>query len=249
MEAYETRVADDEKKKLMVPLPIEEELKLKTYTSKREWGASWWEQFSILFRRGLKERRHDYFSWLRITQVLTTAVILGLLWWQSDSDSPKDLQDQVREKISSSNPHVDRLLWNPNLGWSFKLLVTSQPRHFSPLQAGLLFFISVFWGFFPVFTAIFTFPQERAMLNKERAADMYRISAYFVARTSSDIPLDLLLPVLFLVVVYFMAGLRKSAGPYFLTMLTVFLCIVAAQVRLFIRLVSNIETKLIRFCL
>lgn len=128
-------------------------------------------------------------------------------------------------------------------------MVTSQPRHFSPLQAGLLFFISVFWGFFPVFTAIFTFPQERAMLNKERAADMYRISAYFVARTSSDIPLDLLLPVLFLVVVYFMAGLRKSAGPYFLTMLTVFLCIVAAQVRLFIRLVSNIETKLIRFCL
>ncbi|KAF7148893.1 hypothetical protein RHSIM_Rhsim03G0058600 [Rhododendron simsii] len=189
VEAYETRVADDEKKKLMVPLPIEEELKLKTYTSKREWGARWWEQFSILFRRGLKERRHDYFSWLRITQVLTTAVILGLLWWQSDSDSPKDLRD----------------------------------------QAGLLFFISVFWGFFPVFTAIFTFPQERAMLNKERAADMYRISAYFVARTSSDIPLDLLMPVLFLVVVYFMAGLRKSAGPFFLTMLTVFLCIVAAQ--------------------
>ncbi|KAI8562814.1 hypothetical protein RHMOL_Rhmol03G0064300 [Rhododendron molle] len=189
VEAYETRVADDEKKKLMVPLPIEEELKLKTYTSKREWGASWWEQFSILFRRGLKERRHDYFSWLRITQVLTTAVILGLLWWQSDSDSPKDLQD----------------------------------------QAGLLFFIAVFWGFFPVFTAIFTFPQERAMLNKERAADMYRISAYFLARTSSDIPLDLLLPVLFLVVVYFMAGLRKSAGPFFLTMLTVFLCIVAAH--------------------
>lgn len=109
-------------------------------------------------------------------------------------------------------------------------------RDISPLQAGLLFFISVFWGFFPVFTAIFTFPQERAMLNKERAADMYRISAYFLARTSSDIPLDLLLPVLFLVVVYFMAGLRKSAGPFFLTMLTVFLCIVAAQVRLFIRL-------------
>ncbi|KAG5556336.1 hypothetical protein RHGRI_006813 [Rhododendron griersonianum] len=189
VEAYETRVADDEKKKLMVPLPIEEELKSKVYMSKREWGASWWEQFSILFRRGLKERRHDYFSWLRITQVLTTAVILGLLWWQSDSDSPKDLRD----------------------------------------QAGLLFFISVFWGFFPVFTAIFTFPQERAMLNKERAADMYRISAYFLARTSSDIPLDLLLPVLFLVVVYFMAGLRKSAGPFFLTMLTVFLCIVAAQ--------------------
>lgn len=94
----------------------------------------------------------------------------------------------------------------------------------------MLFFIAVFWGFFPVFTAIFTFPQERAMLSKERAADMYRLSAYFLARTTSDLPLDLILPVLFLLVVYFMAGLRLSVAPFFLTVLTVFLCIVAAQV-------------------
>lgn len=187
--AYETRVADQEKKKLLVPIPIDEELKAKVISPKREWGASWWEQYSILFWRGLKERRHDYFSWLRITQVLSTAIILGLLWWQSDVQSPKDLQD----------------------------------------QAGLLFFISVFWGFFPVFTAIFTFPQERAMLSKERAADMYRLSAYFVARTTSDLPLDLLPPVLFLLVVYFMAGLRLTANSFFLTMLIVFLCIIAAQ--------------------
>ncbi|XAR69841.1 hypothetical protein NMG60_11001577 [Bertholletia excelsa] len=189
VEAYETLVAENEKKKLMAPIPIDEELKTRVYTSKREWGASWCQQFSILFVRGLKERRHDYFSWLRIAQVLATAVILGLLWWQSGGDSPQDIQDQV----------------------------------------GLLFFIAVFWGFFPVFTAIFTFPQERAMLSKERAADMYRLSAYFMARTTSDLPLDLFLPVFFLLVVYFMAGLRTSAGAFFLSMLTVFLCIVAAQ--------------------
>lgn len=98
-------------------------------------------------------------------------------------------------------------------------------------QVGLLFFISVFWGFFPVFTAIFTFPQERAMLSKERESNMYRLSAYFVARTTSDLPLDLILPLLFLVVVYFMAGLRLRAESFFLSVLTVFLCIVAAQVK------------------
>ncbi|XP_038903752.1 ABC transporter G family member 22 isoform X4 [Benincasa hispida] len=189
VEAYETRVAEKEKSKMLTPLTMDEELKSKGSSSKRQWGASWWEQYSILFRRGIKERRHEYFSWLRITQVLATAIILGLLWWQSESNSPKGLQD----------------------------------------QAGLLFFIAVFWGFFPVFTAIFTFPQERAMLSKERAADMYRLSAYFLARTTSDLPLDLLLPILFLLVVYFMAGLRLSAAPFFLTMVTVFLSIVAAQ--------------------
>ncbi|XP_043701443.1 ABC transporter G family member 22-like [Telopea speciosissima] len=186
VEAYETRVAENEKKKLMMPIPINEEFKSKVM---REWGASWWEQYSILFQRGIKERRHDYLSWLRITQVLATAIILGLLWWQSDGTTLKGLQD----------------------------------------QAGLLFFISVFWGFFPVFTAIFTFPQERAMINKERAVDMYKLSAYFLARTTSDLPLDLFLPVLFLLVVYFMAGLTLSVGPFFLSMLTVFLCIIAAQ--------------------
>ncbi|KAL3623460.1 ABC transporter G member 22 [Castilleja foliolosa] len=189
VEAYETRVAENEKKKLERPLPVDEEIKAQTSSGKREWGASWCEQYSILFQRGLKERRHDYFSWLRITQVLATATILGLLWWQSGSNNPNELQD----------------------------------------QAGLLFFIAVFWGFFPVFTSIFTFPQERAMLSKERAADMYRLSAYFMARTTSDLPLDLILPVLFLVVVYFMAGLRMEAGSFFLTILTVFLCIIAAQ--------------------
>ncbi|XP_058105721.1 ABC transporter G family member 22 isoform X2 [Magnolia sinica] len=189
VEAYETRVADKEKKKLQAPIPIDEDLKLKVSSRKRDWGASWCEQFSILFWRGIKERRHDYLSWMRITQVISTAIILGLLWWHSDTTTLKGLQD----------------------------------------QSGLLFFIAVFWGFFPVFTAIFTFPQERAMLNKERAVDMYRLSAYFVARTTSDLPLDLFLPVIFLAIVYFMAGLRPRAAPFFLSMLIVFLSIIAAQ--------------------
>ena len=95
MEAYESRVAETEKKKIMVSAPLDEDLKAKVVSAKRQWGARWDEQFSILFWRGIKERRHDYFSWLRITQVLSTAIILGLLWWQSDAKNPKDLQDQV----------------------------------------------------------------------------------------------------------------------------------------------------------
>lgn len=96
VEAYDTRVAEDEKKRLRIPLQIDEEMKSEVCSKKREWGASWFEQYRILFRRGLKERRHDYFSWLRITQVLATATILGMLWWQSGSDDPKELEDQVK---------------------------------------------------------------------------------------------------------------------------------------------------------
>uniref|UniRef100_A0A5B7BG54 Putative ABC transporter G family member 22-like n=1 Tax=Davidia involucrata TaxID=16924 RepID=A0A5B7BG54_DAVIN len=187
--AFELRVTNMEKTKPLKPMMIEGDPEMQGLSNSREWGATWWEQFSILFRRGLKERRHEYLSGVRITQVISTAIIVGLLWWHSDASNPKQLQD----------------------------------------QAGLLFFISVFWAFFPLFTAIFTFPQERAMLAKERSVDMYKLSAYFIARNISDLPLDLILPVLFLLIVYFMVGLHTSFAAFSLTLLTIFLSIIAAQ--------------------
>lgn len=87
-----SHVGEETKKRLRTQTSLDQE---KTF-QKREWGASWREQYLILFMRGIKERRHDYFSWLRITQVLVTAVILGLLWWQSAVHSPKELDNQVR---------------------------------------------------------------------------------------------------------------------------------------------------------
>lgn len=96
-------------------------------------------------------------------------------------------------------------------------------------QVGLMFFISIFWGFFPLFTAIFTFPQERAMLSKERASDMYQLSAYFLSRSLSDLPMEFVLPVIFLCIVYFMAGLRENGGTFFLTLLLIFLDVGVAQ--------------------
>ncbi|GJT26369.1 ABC transporter G family member 9-like protein [Tanacetum coccineum] len=57
-------------------------------------------------------------------------------------------------------------------------------------QSGLLFFYIDFSGFFPLFHAIFTFPQEREMLEKERSSGMYKLSSYFMVRTSHDQTLD-----------------------------------------------------------
>ncbi|KAH7420460.1 hypothetical protein KP509_13G008600 [Ceratopteris richardii] len=96
-------------------------------------------------------------------------------------------------------------------------------------QVGLLFFIATFWGFFPLFTALFTFPLERAILAKERACDMYRLSSYFMARTLGDIPLDFCLPLFFHIIVYFMAHLRPSISAFFLTFFTILLSTTASQ--------------------
>ncbi|KAJ4899404.1 ABC transporter G family member 9 [Raphanus sativus] len=141
-----------------------------------DWPTTWWQQFCVLSKRGLKQRRHDSFSGLKIGQVLFVSFLCGLLWWKTDL---AHLQDQL----------------------------------------GLLFFMSSFWAFFPLFQQIFTFPQERKMLEKERSSGMYRLSSYFMSRVVGDLPMELILPTIFLIITYWMAGLNPKPVNFFLTLL------------------------------
>ncbi|CAL0316820.1 unnamed protein product [Lupinus luteus] len=151
-----------------------------------QWATSWWEQFKVLLKRGLQERRHESFSGLKIFQVLSVSFLSGLLWWHSD---PSHIQDQV----------------------------------------GLLFFFSIFWGFFPLFNAIFVFPLERPMLKKEKSSGMYHLSSYYVARIVGDLPLELVLPTIFVTITYWMGGLKPSLVTFVLTLLITLLNVLVSQ--------------------
>ncbi|XP_021833984.1 ABC transporter G family member 9-like [Prunus avium] len=151
-----------------------------------KWPTTWWQQFSVLLRRGLKERRHESFSGSQINQVVAVALLAGLLWWQSNISH---LQDRT----------------------------------------GLLFFMSEFWGFFPLLQAIFTFPQERKMLEKERSSGTFMLSSYFISRIVADLPMELALPTLFVTITYWMAGLKPTAGHFFHTLLVLLLSVLVAQ--------------------
>ncbi|KAM7275845.1 hypothetical protein ACFE04_017711 [Oxalis oulophora] len=157
-----------------------------TNSDKYQWTTTWWEQFRVLLRRGLQERRHESYSGLRIFQVMSVSLLAGLLWWHSDTTH---IQDQV----------------------------------------GLLFFFSIFWGFFPLFNAIFAFPQERPMLVKERSSGMYRLSSYYFARTVGDLPMELVLPTIFVTVTYWMGGLKPSLLTFILTLLIVLYNVLVSQ--------------------
>ncbi|XAR65366.1 Monosaccharide-transporting ATPase [Bertholletia excelsa] len=155
-------------------------------SSENQWSTSWWMQFKVLLQRGLKERRHESYSGLRIFQVMTVSILSGLLWWHSDTSH---IQDQV----------------------------------------GLLFFFSIFWGFFPLFNAIFAFPQERPMLTKERSSGMYRLSSYYFARTAGDLPMELVLPTIFITITYWMGGLKPSIATFVLTLLILLFNVLVSQ--------------------
>lgn len=55
-----------------------------------QWANTWWQQFTVLLRRGMKERKHESFSTLKVTEVLVMSFFAGLLWWKSNN-----IQDQV----------------------------------------------------------------------------------------------------------------------------------------------------------
>ncbi|XVF42970.1 hypothetical protein PTKIN_Ptkin02bG0002700 [Pterospermum kingtungense] len=158
----------------------------KSSLSEVQWNSSWWEQFKVLMRRGLEERKHESYSGLRIFQVMSVSVLSGLLWLHSDTSH---IQDQV----------------------------------------GLLFFFSIFWGFFPLFNAIFAFPQERPMLIKERSSGMYRLSSYYFARTAGDLPMELVLPTIFVTVTYWMGGLKPSLLTFVLTLSIILFNVLVSQ--------------------
>ena len=42
---------------------------------------------------------------------------------------------------------------------------------------------------------------------------MYRLSAFYFARTASDLPMDCTIPTIFIIIIYFMSGLECAPLP------------------------------------
>ncbi|MED6182717.1 hypothetical protein PIB30_031258 [Stylosanthes scabra] len=56
-----------------------------------QYCTTWWQQFTILIRRGFKERKYEQFSILIICKVLAASTISGLVWWHAGANQMKDL--------------------------------------------------------------------------------------------------------------------------------------------------------------
>ncbi|KAL8257152.1 hypothetical protein R6Q59_029193 [Mikania micrantha] len=54
--------------------------------------TTWFNQFTILIQRSLKERKHETFNPLRVFQVIAASLLAGFMWWHSDF---RDIQDRL----------------------------------------------------------------------------------------------------------------------------------------------------------
>eukprot|EP00180_Rhodochaete_pulchella_P000177 Plantae.Rhodophyta-Rhodochaete_pulchella.ctg11167.p2 GENE.Plantae.Rhodophyta-Rhodochaete_pulchella.ctg11167~~Plantae.Rhodophyta-Rhodochaete_pulchella.ctg11167.p2 ORF type:complete len:239 (+),score=21.43 Plantae.Rhodophyta-Rhodochaete_pulchella.ctg11167:514-1230(+) len=88
-------------------------------------------------------------------------------------------------------------------------------------RVGLLFFTTAIWAFQPMFAALYSYPRERAILNKDRASGTYRLSAYMCAKAVVELPLEMVYPVMYVTIVWWMSNANPSFGRFVLAVVTV----------------------------
>jgi len=93
----------------------------------------------------------------------------------------------------------------------------------------LLFFMIIAQANGIVVNAVTVFQQERALLHRERSKKMYGVASYFLAKVTSDMTNNVLLPLLYGMIVYWTANFRPTAAAYFQFILAFYLTLSTAQ--------------------
>merc|ERR1711907_63758 len=91
------------------------------------------------------------------------------------------------------------------------------------------FFTMVFWVMTGMFEALFAFPQERVVIQKERATASYRLSSYFMAMTVADLPVFLVMPLIYMTISYWMVVPTLGFVKYLCILLIALLSVMTGQ--------------------
>ncbi|XP_020109932.1 ABC transporter G family member 26 [Ananas comosus] len=132
----------------------------------------------------------------------------------------RDYLDKLRLAQAVGVAILLGLLW-----WKSKIGTEAQLRD----QIGLIFYICIFWTSSSLFGAAYVFPFEKLYLVKERKVDMYRLSVYYASSTLCDMVAHIFYPIIFMLILYFMADLRRTVPCFFLTVFAVLLIVITSQ--------------------
>lgn len=96
-------------------------------------------------------------------------------------------------------------------------------------RSSYFFFTMTFWVFDAMFTSFLTFPTERAVVLKERASGSYQLSAYFMGKTTSEMPARLVLPMIYMIISFWMASISTEFSMFLATTFISLLSVMAGE--------------------
>jgi ATP-binding cassette subfamily G (WHITE) protein 2 len=96
-------------------------------------------------------------------------------------------------------------------------------------RQGVLFFIVLNQSFGPLFSAVLLFHEEKPLFIRERASRTYRVLPYYLSRSLAETPWQLLFPIIFGCIVYWMIQLNPGADKFFFFLLVLITHFFTAQ--------------------
>ncbi|KAJ2877107.1 hypothetical protein FB639_003831, partial [Coemansia asiatica] len=91
-----------------------------------------------------------------------------------------------------------------------------QQQNFS----GALFFTSTAQMLIAILAVINVFTGERLVFQRERDAGYYGLPAYYASKNIVELPIQVCVPIIYSCISYWLLGLRRDAGRFFIYMLT-----------------------------
>jgi ABC-type multidrug transport system permease subunit len=80
-----------------------------------------------------------------------------------------------------------------------------------------------------MFNALMAFPSEREVILKERSSGSYHLGAYFLAKSTSEMPTRLVLPLIYMIISFWMAGVSDRFDIFVYTTLISLLSVMAGE--------------------
>ncbi len=86
---------------------------------------------------------------------------------------------------------------------------------------GLLFFVTINQSFNGLISVLNTFPKEKVIVNREISSNAYKLNSYFLSKFFVELPINILPPLVFSLILYWIVGLNPAADRVFIFMLLI----------------------------